>query len=786
MNIRENAAKKLLSRFAKKDTTATLRQHAIVNLTLLSLLFGSQMVHAQFDTKESGVLEEVVVTAQRREQSSMEVPIALTAFSGDTLREARIADVTDIILYTPGLSGFSSTSFTDTISLRGISTTDFGFGGDPSLAIYKDHVYQGRIGSSMSEFYDMERVEVLRGPQGLLFGRNAASGVIHAITVKPSMEEFEGYINVDAGERDVFGLEGALNIPLTDNLAMRISAYDSQEDGWVENVQGGNDRMGFDNKGARVSFAYTDEKLSVTIIGEYEERDGSGTIYAVLDEQGNDPLSGDVWTIDSEFKDKDTDQSDNTSFTLLVEYDLNFAVLSSITGYKSSDYLYREDTDGLPQAFSQFNQDQDDEYWSQEVRLLSTGEGPWSWFAGASWYAEEIDVLFAAEAQEDVFCGLLYGDLVATCEEVSSDPFVLGIPWPGYAPDGQLIEAGLVDGTYNGWAAYGELTYTFSSEWDISVGLRYSYDEKDFEIDIPAGNSALSPFLLFGYSTDSPVSKSENWDDLSPRVVVRYTPNDNNFFYASITNGYKAGGFDSFGIDVKNGLDPDTFAALPGAEPNAFDPETIWSYELGLKSVMAEGRVQLELSTYYYDYEDLQLASFVFPAFIVNNVGQVDGFGVESSLKVKASSFLDMYFNLTWSDTEAQDVNQNTCEEFSGNNCNGNRLPYQSEWQGAAVIRAYYPVGDGEIFATTEVAYRSDWDSDLNNAEVLNEPSTTQVNFRTGYRVNNSWTATLYVENVFDEQNYGGRFYDDFFSGLPVGISPNRPRTAGLEFFYSF
>ena len=226
-------------------------------------------------------IEEVIVTATKREESIMDVPLAITAMSGDFIRQVNLNDIKDLIQFTPGISGNSKDSFLDFVSVRGIRTIDFGNGGDPSVSLYKNGLYQGRTGAAVSSMYDIERAEVLRGPQGFLFGRNSVSGAFNVITAKPDLDGVGGYVELDAGERGVFVFEGALNLPLSDTFGVRLSGYHSEEDGYVENLAGGPDLIEHEKQAFRLSGRYDNENLLVDFFVEYEDRDQTGTVYRV-------------------------------------------------------------------------------------------------------------------------------------------------------------------------------------------------------------------------------------------------------------------------------------------------------------------------------------------------------------------------------------------------------------------------------------------------------------------------------------------------------------------------
>ena len=295
-------------------------------------------------------LEEIIVTATKRAESVMDVPLAITAMSGAYIRETNLNDVKDLIQFTPGITGNSKDSFLDFVSVRGIRTIDFGNGGDPSVSLYKNGLYQGRTGSAVSSLYDVERSEVLRGPQGFLFGRNSVSGAINVITAKPDLEAAGGYAELDVGERGIFVFEGAVNVPTSDKFALRFSGYHSTEDGYVKNLQGGPDLIGHDKSAGRVSARYEGEKANVDFFLEFEQSDQQGSVYRATGE--GDPylvnltrINGGVpIEVPSSLRDVNNDNSlgsldDSEIFHvgLQIDYDLEWATFTSMTGFKDHE-----------------------------------------------------------------------------------------------------------------------------------------------------------------------------------------------------------------------------------------------------------------------------------------------------------------------------------------------------------------------------------------------------------------------------------------------------------------
>jgi len=775
-------------------------------------------------------LEEVIVTATKRAESVMDVPLSITAMSGNQIREVNLNDVKDLITFTPGISGNSKDSFLDFVSVRGIRTIDFGNGGDPSVSLYKNGLYQGRTGSAVSSLYDVERAEVLRGPQGFLFGRNSVSGAMNIITTKPNVDQVEGYAELDVGERDVLVFEGGVNLPINDNMAVRIAAFHSEEDGYVDNLFGGPDLIEHENQSFRITGRYENERLTADLMFEYDDRDQFGTVYRATGEgrafnfhqtriNGGVPIetSRDGRTVNNDNSLQPTDKAEIYSVGLFIDYDMGFATLTSLTGYKDHEYQYVEDYDGVPTITFNYGQDQEGDYFEQELRLTSNGDGPLGWYAGASYYQEDIDTIFLGQQEEDVYClGYWYN----TCQDLFDyynylDSYYGGSFYCDYYLDyyfgscdwtpsqtGLINDRNRIEGKYEGYSAYVDLQYAFTDSFDVSAGLRYSYDEKEFSQEVLAdpGNSLLAYKVQTGFTTpEGAVSDKQDWDDVTWRLVANWRPDDDTLIFGSVATGYKPGGFGSFNIEGP-GADCGVFGlcvGVPGSErPGDFGPETVTSYEIGYKSTLFDGTTQTAITGFYYQYEDLQAIFSEGPRQIVDNIGEVDGWGIEAEVSAALGNYLTLRLGASWFDSEANDI-----QPFCGagevldpvrgaNACEGNSIPWAPEYTAFAVLSGIYPMGGGEAFGTLswswEDDYRGDWPDEsliYQRIEALN-----QTDIVLGYR-QESWSVSAYVENVFDQEWYDGNYADD-----PTEIQiypqhtfgPARPRTAGVRLGYEF
>ena len=795
-----------------KPTRTVLGQ--AISIALIAGIASSPVV------AQESALEEIIVTATKRAESVMDVPLAITAMSGQFIMDANLNDVKDLIAFTPGITGNSKDSFLDFISVRGIRTIDFGNGGDPSVSFYKNGLYQGRTGSAVSSLYDIERAEILRGPQGFLFGRNSISGAMNIITAKPNMKETEGYTELDIGERGVLVFEGAISIPISENFALRIAGYHSEEDGYVKNLAGGPDLISHDKDALRVSGRYQTDKLTADIFIEYEDRDQTGTVYratgegnAFLNHQtrinGGVPIAvaASGRDVNNDNSLDSIDQTEIFAIGLQFDYDMGWGTFTSVTGFKDHEYDYVEDFDGSPLVLFNYGQDQEGDYFEQEFRVTSSNDGPLSWYAGVSYYKEDIDTIFLGQQEEDVYClGYWYN----TCQDMFDYynyldsyygntyyadnllSYYFGSATWTPSPDGLINDRNHIVGKYTGYSTYIDISYEFTDSFDMSFGLRYSYDKKEFSQEVLAdpGNSQLAFKVQTGFQTpNGPLSDTQNWDKVTWRVIANWHPTDNNLLFGSVTTGYKPGGFGSFNIEPGCADVPFGLCVADNAvdKPGDFGPETVISYEVGYKGTVMDGRTQIAATAFFYDYEDLQAIFGEGPRSIVDNVGQIDGRGFELEVNTALSDNASLKLGMSWFDSEAHNV-QAFCgagEILTGSAdaCEGNSIPWAPEWTAFAVLNASFEAGSGEVYGnvawTWEDDYRGDWPDPsviFQRIEALN-----QTDISIGYRQDN-WRVNAYVENVFNNLWYDGNYSDDVDSVIIFSqhkFGPSRPRTAG-------
>ena len=710
-----------------------------------ALCFGA---YAEESTGAAGdarpVLEEIIVSAQKRDESVQEVPIAISAFTGESLREAGIKDSQELVKAVPGMSGSFSSNYMF-ITVRGINAGTYTAASEPALGLYTDGIYHGRHGAALGTYFDLERVEVLKGPQGLLFGRNASSGAIHVITAKPDLDATEASVALGAGERGRQTLEAMVNQPLGDNWALRAAVLHKEEDGYVRNLTTGDDHLWYDVSAARVSLRHENDWGDATLVARYEDREQSGVTYLPLNLDGS-LLWGDELSANPGWEDLDLVEHAETRLTVNIDLP-GTMTLRSLTGFYTNNFTYQEDWDGTQFGLGNWASHQESDYLSQEFVLADAG-ARLSWFAGVSLYAEDIDYRLH-HFTDDV-------------------GFLFGLPFP-LAFD----ETGKILGEYRGWAVYGDTKWQLTDSLDLSVGARYTADERDGVADIKG------QAFLFSVYTPEPVSDTADWTDFSPRAALRYFARDDLMFYGSVSRGFKAGGFDTNRLSEP--ADPFTLLAPPGATLATYDAEEVLSYEAGAKASLLDDRLRLAAAVFSYDYKDRQIDVFdpVSQLIGILNVGEVQGQGAELELQWVLNRHWDVQLAVGFTDAESRGIPAAACD---GLNCDGHRPPVTPEHTASGAVHGRYPMAGGDLIGMVEFFWQSDFYGGLNNHPYSLVDSSGKANVRVGWE-NEQWRVVAYVENVGDEISLESRFFSPSFQ---LALNASRPRTAGIDISYRF
>ena len=738
-------------------------------ISTMALVVGAGLGGTAFAQETSGgdsVMDVIVVTAQKYEQNIQDVGIAITAFSGDQLGALGITDSTDLTMITPGLRNPKSNSgFTSSFSLRGLSQSDYGASQEAPVALYVDEVYQASQGAAQFLLFDLERVEVLRGPQGTLFGRNATGGVVHYITKKPGQTP-EGYVQGSYGRFNDVKLEGAANTPITDTISVRTSLSGHWMDPIADN-RDGPDMWDADEYGGRVQVLFEpsdDVSFLLNVRGSKRQAMGQPYVWSAaqptgiggtgvfapgstdnfgFEEPDNDPL-----TVSADAPVRNKAETSGVSGTLT--WNLGWATLTSISDFNNVKVDFVEDSDMQPGEYFHFFGLVDVDQLSQEIRLNGSLD-KMRWVAGG--YYLDVD-----------------GDYVQSGR----------IHDLGYGVD---VQDAIYDTGTTSTSIFGQIEYDFTEQFRGIVGARFIREKKSQNYlsqfkDVVGGTP-----VGFGSSPDLLRFSGKMDDDLyAVRAELDWIPSDDVLVYASFNRGVKGGGFnaplDPSGASIF--IDPVTYDPSPTADQAMrYAPETLNSYEVGVKSTLFDGLARLNVSAFYYDYQDFQAYNFsgISTQYIENRDAKLQG--IDADLYASPIDGLDLVFGASYLDQRVYDVPV-------GPLVLDRKMPYAPEWNLTALARYEWAVGDGKVAVQANANYVSEQYFGLSNAEVVREPSYTVANARATYTFpGDQLSLSAFVDNLTDETYRTLAFDLAGFMGS-VESQIDLPRTYGISLNYSW
>lgn len=710
-----------------------------------------------------GVIEEVIVTAQKRSENVQEVPVAISAFSAERLEETGFDSFGDLENIVPGLQlgNFGPVTF---VNLRGIGNENTTAGGDPGVALHFDGVYIGRPVGFLFSAFDSERVEVLRGPQGTLYGRNATGGSINYITKKPT-DELEGEADLTVGNYSMIRGRAALNVPLSDKVKTRFVGFFEDRDGFTENLNpNGRDPNDAKNWGIRGHVAFDlSDRGDLLLSGTYVKSGGVGSKpelrepypaqalagppgFAFSGGPGSGVPANNIYIGPDGFipvndlrpfrEATDADLKTDLEFILLsatLNYDLGPVSLKSITAYAEMDYLSVQDQDHSILPLSELLITESSQQFSQEIQLVSNSTGPLRWIIGAYYFEEKAD------RRSQFFQGRF-----DTFAQVFNQP-------AGWDIDGDVKTTS--------YAFFGQATYDVTEALAVTAGIRYSNDEKKGE---------NRGFIFAGAPYAAPVGDS--WDELTYRFVADYKVTEDILAYASYSTGYRSGGINQAVNPIVNAI---------------YDPETVDAFEIGVKTNLFDRRAQLNISAYRNEYKDLQFQVFgaVGPEAFNASGATVQGIETELLAYVTESLVVNMAASYTDSAFDPQVID--------GVQLDDNQVQRTPEWTFNIGATQQIDLGDrgmlkirGEFAFTDKMFYSafnrnggfdSPGGSDL-------APSYENVNIRVfWFSPDEAWTIELAATNVFDTAQVGNLFRGIGFNDIPGGgglenVTYNPPR----------
>ncbi|XLZ67726.1 TonB-dependent receptor [Massilia sp. SR12] len=756
----------------------------------------------------------VVVTAQNRTQQAQDVPIALQIIGADQIDKLASPNLAEMNGYIPGLSVSAEQPTQPSMSLRGIGTGDFGIGTDAPVGVYIDGVYAGKTGGAVMNFNDVQRIEVLKGPQGTLFGRNSAAGAISVVTREPGRDnELEARLRY--GKYKTRNVELLANAPLSDSTALRITAVHHASDGWLKDAATGASLQHGTDSGVRATLRWdapANAKVLLSLEAEkldHMARPAIGLVAGLPSVPVNpanylDPRSAPVYNDAA----NNGETRDFHGGTLRVEVPLGWATFNSITGVRRFDSRNRQDNDGTNRITHYVDTEnaERNRSWQQEFRL-SGQHGMADWVAGLSFYHEKanqtsqvntntntLDTIFGNVANLPVF-SLLEG--AAAMAGIPAG--LLGNPWQ---------ENMHVAGRYKASAIYGDVIWHLAPKLNLTTGLRYTRDDKRFswhsplrdaaaldasvqrlqglgffdalvamgalsEMEMMMALGAMSQNIEFTSpgASSKPLEKRNKWSDTSPRAVLDYKLNEDMMVYGSIAKGYQSGGFNALQVNA------------------SYEPEKVWNYEVGMKNYYRQYKLLVNASLYHYKFSNLQSLA------LVNNGAAIPTYQVTSSdqeahgldFEARWQPARDLRLNLS-----AAYIDQ-TYKSFTTND--GIKLDGQAvgtpKWT-TALGADYWlrGVAGGDVNFTLQHAYSgaTRCNADALQGACLVTPrfrtgsATQRTDFRAGYEAaSHKWAVALFVNNLFDKRYVTsiGNMTTNLL-GTPYAMV-NPPRRVGVE-----
>ena len=738
--------------------------------------------------------DEIVVTARKREEGLQSIPISVAAFTAESLEASSVRDLRGVgdlapnvdFSITNGLGGGTSEA---TVYIRGIGQIDTALFADPGVGIYVDGVYLARASGSVLDLLDLERVEILRGPQGTLFGKNTTGGAISLITRKPGPDrQFD--LEATLGEFDRIDGRLIADLPLSDKAFFSFSAATTNRDGYAESLAT-DEHLADDNRDAlrgALRWLASDSTVFDLAVDYTRERERAAnqTLVAVVSAplidfyntaragSGLTPISNAFVTADpsqSFATAENRNDGDVSGATATVSWTSGAIDLTSISAYREIEFDVAADGDGSPIPLAERSYLQTQEQFSQELHISGQTAGDrLNWLLGGLYFSESSDedsltfVLGGLFEALEAASGPIYAPPGVPDFLCSPGPPPLDLPCFGGAGNPGNFAFFLGDGDFerialetDSWALFGESTYSLSDKLSGTFGLRYTFEEKQFDFRREPGSGA-APVVL---------SNQDDWDALSPRFNLAYQASENALIYVSASRGFKSGGF--------NGR-PQSRLAL-----DAYDPETVWAYEVGWKTDLANDRLRLNGAAFFNDYRDIQFSASLNvdgnPVFVIQNAGKAEVKGFELELSARPRKGLELAAGIGYIDaeyTELDDVDPNSVT-LDG------VIPKTPEWSFNFGPQYAFPVkGGGTVTLRADYSYRSEVFNDIQNTPEIVQDGYGLLSSRIAWTSQSGdWETSLFGTNLSDEEYLEHGFFAAAF-GVSVGVA-GRPREWGLS-----
>ena len=718
---------------------------------------------------QTGALEEVIVTATKRAESLQDIPVAVNAFNSETIQEAGINNAGDLAIMTPALNiNVNQSPFNARMTIRGIGTAQTDPALEPSVGLFVDGVFLGRSGLGMSDLTDIERIEVLQGPQGTLYGKNTNAGAISVITKRPNFEEFEGYMEASAGDYSMYRLTASASGPISDNLAFRLSGNVHQRDGYYDNSAGDdlNDADDWNIQG-KLQWEPTDS-LSILLSGSHIDRDTtccaadavqSESVNDALADQGFRPDKNDPYDYDVQPGIENSFDMESDLLSMTIDYDIGWGEITSITAWNDYDYSVDQDPDRSQlDVLAVRNDDFSGDSFSQELRFTSQAGDNIDYMVGLFYYEQ------TTKRGDKPF--VFVGDDFIPIAAQQDLPFPLPINFLVQPGDNLVVDYKQDTDTI---AIFSQATWHIGDIWHLTGGLRWSDEEKESDLFSQTNSTAISNDLIgasFLDSVSTPIDANldRSSDNVDWMIRAAMDIGDDSMVYASAATGTKSGGFQSV-----NGA-PDE---------REFDDEDTTTYELGVKSTLLDARLRVNAAAFYTEIDDFQSQRQLETGLgtFVSNEAEVEVSGLDLQVEAMPLPNLTLSAGLLYMHKY----------EITDGPEDGAELPFTPDYSGHLAATLVFPLADGGIYWRTDYSYMDDHITNVAKAADLRDSDFDDrnlVNTKLGWR-NDNWNISIWGKNLTDDE-YASQTASPFLvTGMDAYfLAP--PRTYGATLRYDF
>ncbi len=744
----------------EKPMISLLRASSAMSLAAF-VLANAAPAFAQSTEESEDAVGEIVVTAQKRSEKLQKVPVAVSVLSGQALAVAARPSIESASQMVPSLNFLKSgTTLNQTIFLRGVGTATFSIAGEPSVSTVVDGVVYARSGEAFSDLVDVAQMEVLRGPQGTLFGKNASAGVINITTQMPK-NELSGSVDASYFDRKEYRVKGAINMPLGEDLSGRLTAFYGEYDGNIRNLTTGNRVNGYKHRGVRGQLLYEPSSaLRLYFAADYYKNDDDCCAEVI----GTGALTGaGVATTSLAFNALPTPRGAKTrqitqdlvtstkeegwGVSLQADVELGTHSLTSITAYRSWDNTEIRDGDWLDRAYVSFNQlhdsgPQTSHTFTQEFRIASPTDQTVSYVLGTYYSNAKSRRIFR---RDDIVCSAAAGA-----------PTNVLIPCGSTNAAASTFPTGTADfgSTFLNYAAFGQATWNVSDDLRVIGGLRYSYDKlKVFHSrnTTLAGPGIQPSFPVTATGTGQPATvfraKTDN-DDLSGKAALQYDLSRHVMAYGSYTRGYKGPAYN-------------IFFNLTATGTNSISPETSNAFEIGLKNTLFNGRMTLNFAGFYAKYKNFQANNPDLVAGVVvtrfTNAGTVSTRGFEVDMNWSPIDDMSITGGLAYTDAKVDQFRVAPGAAATAVVPSGTSLAYAPKWKGSLALDYRWRTGTSfDVFLGAQGNYQTKQLSIFTPNAVQRQfgtiPSYGLVNLKLGIGdTEDRYRLTFQVRNLFDK-----------------------------------